>query len=158
MPLERFANNASTTLAAAITTTPASGTAETWTVASTAASFPQEPQFRLLVDSELVIVTARISTTQWTVTRGAEGTTPATHANAAPVKHVLTAEALRASWAGVPADYVMWRDGASYFARNGWSGLVQFSGSEPGAVLQSVITALGVAGGSVVLGGREDFA
>lgn len=69
-----------TTLGAAITTT--DGTSIT-----VAADFgiSASTQFRILVDSELMIVTAVHGTTTYTVTRGADGTTAATHSNAALV-------------------------------------------------------------------------
>lgn len=94
MATEQFANNAKTNLNAAVNTAPAAGTVETWTVLSTGAPFPQIPQFRVIVDQEIVLVTAVVSSTQWTVTRGDGGTTPATHANGALVTHILTAEAM----------------------------------------------------------------
>ncbi|MFA5378587.1 MAG: hypothetical protein WC455_22730 [Dehalococcoidia bacterium] len=86
---ETFANNAATTLGAAIET--ADGTSIT---VSSATGFPATAQYRILVDDELMIVTAGATTTTWTVTRGAEGTTGATHLDGAAVTHVLTAGAL----------------------------------------------------------------
>jgi len=87
--MEQFTNNAATTLSAAITST----IATTLTVAS-AATFPQTTQFRIRIDDELLLVTAGAGLTTWTVTRGIEGTTAATHANGAAVVHVLTAGSL----------------------------------------------------------------
>jgi len=87
MPAEQFANNAQSTLAAAI----ASGDA-TLTVAS-AAAFPSAPQFRILVDQELMLVTT-VNVNQFAVTRGIEGTTAAAHAQNTYVTHILTAAAL----------------------------------------------------------------
>jgi hypothetical protein len=89
--VEEFANNASTTLSAAIVSTGAT----TLTVASTSA-FPGSGNFRVLIDNELVIVTGVAGTT-WTITRGAEGTTAATHLNGAAVVHVLTAASIIAA-------------------------------------------------------------
>ena len=89
MPLERFANTAQTTLSAAV----ASPAATTLTVTA-AAGFPAEAQYRIRIDDELLLVTAGAGTTTWTVTRGIEGTTAATHSNGAAVIHVLTAGAL----------------------------------------------------------------
>jgi hypothetical protein len=88
MSSEQFANNAQTSLNGAIT-----AAATTLTVAS-ASGFPSSAQFRILVDSELMIVTAGAGTTTWTVARGAEGTTAASHANQATVTQVLTAGGL----------------------------------------------------------------
>jgi hypothetical protein len=61
-------------------------------------------QFRLEVDSEVMLVTGGSSTTTWTVVRGVEGTTAATHASGASVYHVWTAGALDARYAQVGTD------------------------------------------------------
>jgi hypothetical protein len=90
MAIEKFANNAATTLSAAIT----SVSATSLTVTS-AASFPATGNFRIKIDSEILIVT-NVSGTTFTVTRGAEGTTAATHANGADVIHLLTKGGLEA--------------------------------------------------------------
>lgn len=104
MPIDVFANFAQTTLAAAVTTTPAAGTSETWAVASTA-GFPQigtggTQQFRLTVGQptdpspEIVVCTAILSAGQITVLRGAEGSTVKTHLVGDPVYQTVTAERL----------------------------------------------------------------
>lgn len=86
-----------TTLAAAITSTAAT----TLTTSAAAPAALQAPgQFRIVIDSEIMIVTGGASTTTWTVTRGAEGSTAATHANNANVYHFLTAGALANLTAG----------------------------------------------------------
>jgi hypothetical protein len=90
MPTEQLANNALTTLAAAI-----DADDTTLTVASHAA-FPATAQFRVLIHSELLLVTAGAGSATWTVTRGIEGTTPAPHAIGSSIAHVLTAGALDA--------------------------------------------------------------
>jgi hypothetical protein len=87
MATEKFANNAATTLAAAITTT--NGTSITVTSET---GFPAV-QFRIIIDSEIMLVTT-VATTTWTVARAQEGTTGATHLNGAPVTHILTAGGL----------------------------------------------------------------
>jgi hypothetical protein len=51
-------------------------------------------QFRILIESEYMIVTGGAATTAWTVTRGAEGSTSAPHATGAAVDHLITAGAL----------------------------------------------------------------
>ena len=51
-------------------------------------------QWRILIDSEIMIVTGGHGLTTWIVTRGAEGTTAATHLNNATVIQLLTAGAL----------------------------------------------------------------
>jgi len=77
VPLEVFANNATTTVSSGGTTAPTSGTQETWTVASSA-SFPVvetgAQQFHVAdpaLGSEMVTV-VNVSGTTWTVIRGAE--------------------------------------------------------------------------------------
>lgn len=78
-------NNQGTTLASAITSTSATSISVTGTT-----GFPSSGNFRLQIDDELLLVTS-VSGTTWTVTRGIEGTTPATHLNAAAVNHVVSA-------------------------------------------------------------------
>jgi hypothetical protein len=73
-------NFAQTTLAAAITDT--SGTSITVT---SEASFPAV-QFIISIDTEAMLVT-NVATTTWTVTRGYEGSTAATHLNGATIYH-----------------------------------------------------------------------
>ena len=90
MAIEKFADNAATTLSAAITTT----TATSCTVTD-AMTFPSSGNFRIKIDSELLLVTG-VAASTFTVTRGAEGTTAATHANGAAVIHLLTKGALEA--------------------------------------------------------------
>jgi hypothetical protein len=99
---ELFVNDLSITLGAAVNTAPAAGTVETWTVSSSAGfGFGAAGQYRGRVDSEIVLITAAPSGTTLTVTRGQEGTTPATHANGATLSAVLTAGALNNAIANV---------------------------------------------------------
>ena len=99
IPLEVFANNPSTTVSSGGTTAPASGTVETWTVASSA-SFPAvdqgATQFHVAdpaLPSEMITVQA-VSGTTWTVQRGAELSAPVAHAGGFTVVQVVTAGAL----------------------------------------------------------------
>lgn len=85
---EQFANKGSSTLSAPITTT--NGTSLSVVDAST---FPLTGNFRLLIDSEYMIVTGVAGPT-FTVTRGAESSTAATHLSGAAVRCILTAGAL----------------------------------------------------------------
>ncbi len=89
MAIDSFTNNASTTLSSSI----ADGTTTTIHVVS-AAPFPGSGQYRIIIDSELLLVTGGQGTTTWTVTRGVEGTAGAAHASGANVVEVLTAAAL----------------------------------------------------------------
>jgi hypothetical protein len=91
-----FASNGPTaTVSSGGTTAPAAGTSETWTVTSSA-GFPAAvtgiSQFRVAdkaLPSEIMIVTS-VSGTTWTVTRGAESTTPVAHAANWTVYQALT--------------------------------------------------------------------
>ncbi len=87
MSTEQYANNAQSSLAGAVT-----AGATSLTVAS-AAAFPASGQFRLLIGSEILLVTAVAGNT-FTVSRGQEGTVAAAHAAGAAVACVLTAAAL----------------------------------------------------------------
>jgi hypothetical protein len=89
MAVESYSNSAATTLSAAMTDT--TGTSMSVTSAT---GFPSSGQYRIKVDSELFIVTGGQGTTTWTVTRGAESSTAATHSNGAAVTHVVTAASL----------------------------------------------------------------
>lgn len=93
--LEIFTDYGLTTVSSGGTTAPASGTTETWTVGSSA-SFPAastpytafhvaDPQ----LPTETVLVT-NVSGTTWSVTRGADGTTPVAHAGGFTVKNVVS--------------------------------------------------------------------
>jgi hypothetical protein len=59
------------------------------TVAS-ASAFPPHGTFKIKIDSEILHVTAGNGTTTWTVIRGRDGTSGATHSNAATVKEVVS--------------------------------------------------------------------
>lgn len=95
---EVFSNQPSTTVVSGGTDAPASGTVETWTVASSS-SFPSAStgvsQFHVVdaasaSSSEIALVT-NVSGVTWTVTRGAEGTTPVAHASGFTIFQVVTA-------------------------------------------------------------------
>ena len=96
---ELFANTPVTTVTSGGTDAPVSGTVETWTVAS-AAEFPAAAtgvtQFHVgdpAATSEMIAVT-NVSGTTWTVTRGAEGSTPVTHSAGFTIQQVGTAGVL----------------------------------------------------------------
>ena len=89
MAVESYANNFGTTLAAPMLVGDL-----TATVTAAAPAALQAGQFRIVIGSEILLVTAGADTTTWTVTRGVEGTTPAAHAGGATVTHVLTAASL----------------------------------------------------------------
>jgi len=115
MAIDVLVNNATTTVSSGGTDAPAAGTSESWTVASSA-EFPAittgVTQFRIqdpALPAEIMIVTA-ISGTTWTVTRGAEGTTPVAHAANFTVDAVATAGGVR----GYTAPSIGWQPGATY--------------------------------------------
>lgn len=85
---EVFANFVSTTLNGAI------NNAVTSVVVASATGFPNSAQYRVIVDNEIMLVTGGAGTTTWTVTRGAEGTTAASHNDGSTVYHIITAGAL----------------------------------------------------------------
>lgn len=87
---ERFSNQAVTTLSAAIATP----TVTSCTVID-ASAFPATGTFRIKIDGEILLVSAVVGTT-FTITRGVENTTAATHSNGANVIHLLTKASLEA--------------------------------------------------------------
>ncbi len=58
-----------------------------------ASAFPAAGNFRILIDSEIILVTA-VSSNTFTLVRGQEGTAGASHLDNAPVTHILTAGSL----------------------------------------------------------------
>ena len=84
---EQIANFGHTTLAEPL------DNAETGVDVTSGAVFPSSWTFRVKVDDEIMLVTARTTNTL-TVERGAEGTTPATHDSGAAIDAVLTAGGL----------------------------------------------------------------
>jgi hypothetical protein len=89
--IETWANGGSSTLNGAI------NNSVTSLVVTSASSFPSYPDFRIKIDSELLNVTA-VSGTTFTVERGAEGTTPASHTDTTAVTHEVTAGSLDRAW------------------------------------------------------------
>lgn len=86
--LEQYTNSAQSSLFAGITA------GATTLQVNSATNFPTGPQFRILVDAEIMLVTAVAGTT-FTVTRGVEGTTGASHLTGATVTHILTQASLQ---------------------------------------------------------------
>ena len=90
--------------AGTVTTTVSGGisiSSTTLTVAS-AAGFPAAPEFRVQIDSELLVVTAGAGSTSWTVERGVDGTAPAAHAGGATVTLVERVTVASCSLGGSP--------------------------------------------------------
>ena len=89
MATEQFVNNASTTLNGGITNV------QTTLVVTSTSGFPATGNFRLLVESELMLVTG-VSGTTFTVTRGIESTSNVLHNSGVTVTSILTSGALTA--------------------------------------------------------------
>lgn len=87
---EKFANNAIGSLSAGINNSVTSLSLQS----GEGAAFPASGDFRIVIDAEIIIVGARSTDTLSSLTRGAEGTTAATHAVDATVTLVTTAGSL----------------------------------------------------------------
>jgi hypothetical protein len=85
---EQFANRARTTLSGGV------DSITTTIIVASATLFPTSGTFRIVIDDEIMIVTA-VSGATFTVTRGAEGTTAASHANGSAVAQLITAGSIR---------------------------------------------------------------
>jgi len=85
---EQLVNNASSTLNGAIT-----DVATTLDVTS-ATSFPADGFFRIIINNEIMRVTA-VSTNTFTVERGVEGTTAAAHSDTDAVTAIVTAASIK---------------------------------------------------------------
>jgi hypothetical protein len=87
--MERLANGPSTSLVTTITS------AQTTLNVVSSDGFPTSGNFRILIDSEIILVTA-VSGTTFTIIRGQEGTVAAGHIDGSPINHILTSGALSA--------------------------------------------------------------
>jgi hypothetical protein len=87
--MENLSNNAITTIAANV------GLSDTTISVASSTGFPS-PNFRIVIDSEIMLVTA-VSGTAWTVTRGQESSSVAGHTAGASVANVLTVAGLLAA-------------------------------------------------------------
>lgn len=88
MTLEQFANTYQTTL----NDSGGISSGDTSMIVTSATGSPSV-QFRVKIDNELILVTAKSGTT-FTITRGIEGSSAASHSDGATVTHVLTAASL----------------------------------------------------------------
>ena len=96
--IERFAQNqlSTTTVPLGTLTSGATATATTLATSAAAPSSLAPGQFRIKIDSELILVISGGDTTTWTVQRGIEGTAAAAHSSAASISYILTGGALTA--------------------------------------------------------------
>lgn len=83
MSVYQYANNPATTLAGSVTA------GATSISVTSAADFPAQGKFTIIVDSEIMLVTG-VAGTVWTVERGAEDTVAASHTNNSVVTGILT--------------------------------------------------------------------
>lgn len=129
MAVERFSNRAQTTLNGAINNSTTSLTL------TSATDFPSAP-FRILIDSEIIYVGARSGTSCTSCTRGAEGTTAASHSDLATLTHIFTAGAIGAiksdliqsgTYANLPASGT--DTGETYFFTNSFYSFARWNGS-----------------------------
>lgn len=81
---EQLSNSAASTLSAGIDNIVTSLTVANGT------PFPASGNFRVLIDSELILVGARSGNTLSSLTRGVEATTAASHSSGAAATHILT--------------------------------------------------------------------
>ena len=90
---ELYCNDTSTTLSSAVTTT-----GQTIFTVTSGLNFPKVGNFRILIGTEICIVTAVAFSTftpaTWTVTRAAEGTTAATYAIGTRIDFFITQQSL----------------------------------------------------------------
>lgn len=87
MSSEKYTNNANSTLNGGI------NNSVTSLVVASASLFPATGQFAIIVDAEIMLVTA-VSTNTFTITRGAEGTTATSHTSGAIISQILTKRSL----------------------------------------------------------------
>jgi hypothetical protein len=129
------------TLNGGIATAPAAGTVETWAVTIAAATGTQFAlpaltggQLRLVTETAEIILATAGSTAagnqSWTVTRGADNTTPTTHSSGAALTAKVTASSLTGSTRAV-APYIYAPDGWDA----GWKAAKAAAGSTPAQLL-----------------------
>jgi len=148
MAEEVFTNDAQTVVNSGGTSAPPGGTSEMWTVASpgafpTASSTAPRPTTFHVTDTAFpaeVIAVTNTSGASWTVTRGAEGSTPSAHSPGFVVKQAITA--------GILANL---RDAAAVFNVK-----TEFLAAGDGVTVDSAafnnaVTALNAAGGGTLL-------
>src|SRR5215831_2249058 len=113
---ETFSNNAIGALSASMGPTDTSLTLNT----GQGALFPTSGNFRILIESELMLVGAISGDTLSSITRGVEGTTAASHAAATQVAHVVTAGALGLFLQALPSGMITPFAGPSSAVPAGW--------------------------------------
>jgi hypothetical protein len=120
MAAEQFTNNAQAILAADISPSDSSLSVYAIDGLSTV------PQYRIVIDGEIIIVGSVSGTTLGALTRGAEGTTATSHKAGATVTQVLTAGALKAGAPGLTPGSVygfslVYLDSTDILVRSGYA-------------------------------------
>lgn len=141
---ERFVNNASTTLASGLTNIQTSMTVDDGSV------FPTEGDFRLRLNDEIVICTAR-SGNVLTISRGEESTTAASHDTGTVVRAILTAGGIDAFMYENPGIYLPGSSGTPACRLSNASGAVLNASSFTAINFESIPGLTNGAGGSVTL-------
>jgi prepilin-type N-terminal cleavage/methylation domain-containing protein len=130
------------------TTMSASATAtQTEIAVASASGFPATGEFRVKVDSEILLVTAGTGTTTWTVKRGQDGTTAATHNSGATVTLKQRVDVASCSSSSppcttlAPTTTVTGADGRSYRVDTyiGWTQVSSTSGTAGRALKQVTV-------------------
>lgn len=107
---------------------------------ASASGFPGTPGYRIKIDSEVLRVTAGAGTTSWTVTRGVDGTLPASHASGAAVTVVQRVNVAKCGSAPctnlLPTRLVTGADGRTYRVDTyaTWAGVKNQGGTDGRAV------------------------
>lgn len=160
-----LAATASTTLAADITTT----TTTAITVGGAAGFPPMPPNFIVVIGTEQMLVTSISGGTNWTVVRGYNGSTAATHLMGASVDYYSTTVAVASNTAFPASNFVVIVDAESMMVNsapntNSWVVTRGYGGTNPAAhasgatvtftpdISDSINVVIGGVGGSVVLG------
>jgi hypothetical protein len=89
MAKEMYSNNVSGSVNTTITSS------ATTLIVNGYEAFPQTGQFTVLIESEIILVTAGAGTNTWTIARGQEGTTAASHNSGRSSTRTLTDGSLR---------------------------------------------------------------
>lgn len=146
---EQFSNNPSTTLNGAI------NSAVTSIVVAAATGFSTSANYRIIVDSEIMNVTAGAGTTTWTVARGQEGTAAASHSSGATVKQIFTKAAIDAAFGRLDVSSIytanqLFKSGIPWFDVRSFGAVGDGSNNDTGAI-NNALAAVPSTGGMVYM-------
>ena len=146
--LEQFSNGGTTTLNGSISDS------DTTITVTSSTPFPSTGNFRLVIESEILLVTA-VSGSDFTVVRGYESTAPASHADTTAVSLVLTSGSVD-RWGGdnipafgypLPYGTIVADDGSTVLTASSFGWVNQGSATvtdQSGTILMSLPTSSGV--------------